>query len=211
MPSSAIPFDPLAEPQRLAEALLPLGVEPQGQGWNQDDLADLIDVTDLAPAAVLVGLVPRPHGTNVLLTRRNDTLAKHAGQVSFPGGRIDADDASAIDAALREAFEEIALGAAMIQPIGFLDPYTTITSYRVLPVVARISPDYRAIPNPREVAEAFEVPLAPLLSGERIVRVETLLKAQLRPIWEYDIGPHRIWGATAAMLVNLARRLGSRI
>jgi len=210
-PALATPFDPLAQPQRLVEALLPLDAEPQGPAWNQDELADLVDVSALAPAAVLVGLVPREHGTSVLLTRRNDNMTKHAGQVSFPGGRIDAGDASAIDAALREAFEEIALEASKIEPLGFLDPYTTITGYRVLPVVARVSPDYRAEPNPREVAEAFEAPLAPLLRGERIQCVEAMYKDRVRSIWEYGVGPHRIWGATAAMLVNFARRLGLQI
>lgn len=211
MPDLPTPFDPLADPQRLARALLPLHGEPQGPGWNHAELADLLDADTLAPAAVLVGLVPRPHGTHVLLTRRNDSLSTHAGQVSFPGGRIDVEDRSAIEAALRETWEEIALAPSIIEPLGFLDPYATITSFRVLPVVARIAPDYRASPNPAEVADAFEVPLAPLLAGEHLHSVETELYGRARRYWEYRVGPHRIWGATAAMLVNLARRLGAGI
>lgn len=210
---SALPasFDPLADPQRLSRALLSLRDEPQGPGWNQAEVADLVDDSVLVPAAVLVGLVPRPEGASVLLTRRTDSLSTHAGQVSFPGGRIDAGDRSAVDAALRETWEEIALEPSVIEPLGFLDPYTTITSYRVLPVVARIAPGYKANPNPAEVADAFEVPLAPLLAGEHLHLLEAEFYGRPRRYWEYRVGPHRIWGATAAMLVNLARRLGANI
>lgn len=203
--------DPLADPHRLARALLSLRDEPQGPGWNQAELVDLLDAATLVPAAVLVGLVPRPEGASVLLTRRNDSLNTHAGQVSFPGGRIDPGDRSAVDAALRETWEEIALAPSVIEPLGFLDPYITITNYRVLPVVARIAPGYHASPNPAEVADAFEVPLAPLLAGEHLHSVEAELYGRTRRYWEYRVGPHRIWGATAAMLVNLARRLGAEI
>ncbi len=205
------PFDPFHDPARLRQALLPLGDELQGAGWNLEEIADAVNPSTLVDAAVLVGLVPRAQGTHVLLTRRTDSLQHHAGQVSFPGGRIDPGDRSALDAALREAWEEVALEPAAIEPMGFLDPYATITGFRVLPLVAWLPPDYCAVPNPGEVADAFEVPLAPLLSGEHLVSMTGTWRGRERSYWEYRVGPHRIWGATAAMLVNLGRRLGASI
>ena len=204
-------MDLFDDARQLQHALLPLNSEPSGPAWNLDEISDVIDPASLVSAAVLVGLVARPHGTHVLLTRRTDSLQHHAGQVSFPGGRIDLGDRCALDAALREAFEEVALVPETIAPLGFLDPYATITGFRVLPVVARLPPDYRAIPNPGEVADAFEVPLAPLLDGQRLVTRSAMFHGRMRSYWEYHVGPHRIWGATAAMLVNLARRLGTAI
>jgi 8-oxo-dGTP pyrophosphatase MutT (NUDIX family) len=204
--------DPLADLAALRRALHPIDAAPRGAAWNLDELVDLLppEQTRIA-AAVLVALVPRPGGATILLTRRTETLAQHPGQVSFPGGRIDPQDRDAVHAALREMQEEIAVGADAIEPIGYLDPYDTITGYRVLPVVARLAPDYRAVPNPAEVAEAFEVPIRPLLLGHDIEQVEVEFRGRTRRYWEYHQGPHRIWGATAAMLVNLGRRLGSTI
>ena len=204
--------DPLADPARLQAAFLPLASVPLGPAWNLDELQGLLDPAHaLVDAAVLVALVPRPQGTSILLTRRTETLNQHAGQVSFPGGRMDAGDASPVHAAVRETWEEVAIGADLIEPLGYLDPYHTITGFRVLPVVARLDPAYHAVPNPDEVAEAFEVPLAPLLGGHSIERVSAMFRGHLRQYWEYREGPHRIWGATAAMLVNLGRRLGAEI
>lgn len=204
-------FDPFGDPEYLRRALLPLADEPVGPEWNLGEIGDIVDASKLVGAAVLVGLVQRPQGTHVLLTRRTDSLQHHAGQVSFPGGRIDPGDRGALDAALREAWEEVAIEPGMIAPLGFLDPYATITGFRVLPLVANLPPDYRVIPNPGEVAAVFEVPLAPLLRGERLVERSGMLLGRSRNYWEYRVGPHRIWGATAAMLVNLARRLGTTI
>ena len=208
MSAVRLPRDPLD----IAAALLPLGTVPNGPAWNLEELDGLLDpALPLADAAVLVGLVPRASGVTILLTRRTETLNQHAGQVSFPGGRLDAGDASPVHAALRETWEEVAIGDSFIEPLGYLDPYHTITGFRVLPVVARLSPDYLAVPNPSEVADAFEVPLAPLLDGRHIERVAAMFKGRQRHYWEYREGPHRIWGATAAMLVNLGRRLGAEI
>lgn len=204
--------DPLADLARLRRCLHPLDAPPAGAAWNLDELGDLLPPERVrAPAAVLVALVARQAGPTVLLTRRTETLATHAGQVSFPGGRIDAGDAGPLQAALREAEEEIALDRALLEPLGYLDAYDTITGFRVLPLVARLAPHYRVTPNPVEVADAFEVPLGPLLDGRDIERVAAEFYGRTRHYWEYRQGPHRIWGATAAMLVNLARRLGSSL
>ncbi len=211
LPAAPPPINPLADPERLRQALLPLSGEPSGAGWNLDEIADVIDPQRLVNAAVLVGLIERPAGAHVLLTRRTDSLQHHAGQVSFPGGRIDPEDRSALDAALREAWEEVAIAPAQVEPLGYLDPYATITGFRVLPLVARLPADYRVIPNPDEVVDAFEVPLAPLLAGDRLVSLSDSYRGRARSYWEYQVGPHRIWGATAAMLVNLGRRLGAAI
>jgi len=196
----------------LRRALHPLDAPPQGPAWNLDELGDLFPADrERIAAAVLVALVPRPGHTAVLLTRRTETLATHAGQVSFPGGRIDPGDSDAVAAALREAMEEVAIPSALLQPQGYLDPFDTITGFRVLPVVAALSPDYRAEPNPAEVAEAFEVALEPLLDGTHVHRRAAEFMGRTRHYWEYEQGPHRIWGATASMLVNLGRRLGAHI
>ena len=205
-------FDPLADPDRLRAAFLPLDTVPQAQAWNLDELHELLDPDHpMVDAAVLVALVPRPEGATILLTRRTETLNRHAGQVSFPGGRMDMADASPIHTALRETWEEVAIRGELIEPLGYLDPYHTITGFRVLPVVARLAPEYVAVPNPHEVADAFEVPLAPLLDGRHVERVSAMFRGRMRQYWEYRQGPHRIWGATAAMLVNLGRRLGAEI
>ena len=202
----------LDDPDALRRALHPLHAPPLGPAWNLEELGDLLDPQrERIAAAVLVALIPRDGDTRVLLTRRTDTLATHAGQVSFPGGRIDAGDADAVAAALREAHEEVALAAHELEPLGFLDPFDTITGYRVTPVVARLSPDYRAVPNPAEVADAFEVSLEPLMAGTHIERCSAQFAGRQRHYWEYRQGPHRIWGATASMLVNLGRRLGAQI
>lgn len=196
----------------LRRALHPLDAPPAGPAWNLQELGDLFPPErERIQAAVLVALVPRGEATTVLLTRRTETLSAHAGQVSFPGGRIDPGDTDAVAAALREAREEVALVPDLLEPLGYLDPFDTITGFRVLPVVARLAPGYVAVPNPAEVADAFEVSIDPLLAGTHVERCATQFAGRLRHYWEYRQGPHRIWGATASMLVNLGRRLGAQI
>jgi 8-oxo-dGTP pyrophosphatase MutT (NUDIX family) len=198
-------FDPI---ERLSRALHPLDLPPPGPGWNQADLADLLPVdAPLRPAAVLVALVDRPSGLQVLLTRRTEALRHHAGQVSFPGGRIEAGDADPVAAALREADEEVGLAPAHSSPRGYLDPFVTITGFHVFPVVATVSRDYVARIDPSEVAEAFEVPLGFVLDPRNVQEHEVDWQGRRRKFLEFRHGGHRIWGATAAMLVNFRMRL----
>lgn len=194
-------------PERLARALHPLDAPPQGPGWNAAELTDLVPGSERIPAAVLVAVMGPPEDPGILFTRRTETLRRHPGEISFPGGRIDPGDASGMAAALREAEEEVGLAARAISPLGFLDPYETITAFRVLPVVARIRPGTRISPQPGEVAEAFEVPLSYLLEPSNCEQVAAAFGGRMRHYFQFRHGGHRIWGATAAMLVNLRQRL----
>ncbi|WP_022971092.1 CoA pyrophosphatase [Xanthomonas maliensis] len=197
----------LAEYAALTRALYPLHAVPSGPGWNHGELVDLTPVGPSAEAAVLVGLLPRTDATTVLLTRRTDSLRHHAGQVSFPGGRIEPSDHDVATAALRESCEEIALGADQVQVMGYLDPFLTVSGFRVTPVVAAIDPAFVPVPQPSEVAEVFEVPLAYLMDPDNLRSVEILYRERPRRVLEYAWPRHRIWGATAAILLNLRRRL----
>lgn len=188
-------------------ALLGLHPAPIASPWNLEQLADLLPPEPLRPAAVLVGLREHGSGTTVLLTRRQDALRHHAGQISFPGGRVDLADAGPLAAAIRETEEEVGLPARSIEPIGWLDPYATITGFHVYPLVARIDHEHPLHPNADEVAEAFEVPLDFLLDPASARDVAMEWRGRTRVLVEFQWREHRIWGATAAMLVNLRERL----
>ena len=205
---SRAPATGLQEIAELRAALQPLDAVVPDTCWNHAELDGLpIPATGLADAAVLVGLVPHAAGTTVLLTRRTDALRNHAGQVSFPGGRVEPDDADAIAAALRETGEEIGVPVHQISPIGLLDPLMTITGFRVLPVVAMIDRDYVAVPDPGEVAEVFEVPLAFLVDPANLGHHHVEFGGRRRRVLEFRYPAQRIWGVTASILWNLRKRL----
>jgi len=198
----------------LRHALHPLDCVPLGPGWNQHELTGLLPpASAIRAAAVLVGLIERPAGLHVLLTRRTDGLRQHAGQVSFPGGVVDAADADALAAALREAHEEIGLPPALVHPLGWLDPLATITGYRVLPVVAQLNPDFVPIPHPAEVADVFEVELGFLLNPDHLRKTGWKVAGRVRHVLEFSEYPgapgQRIWGASASILFNLRQRLAA--
>ncbi|WP_129792295.1 CoA pyrophosphatase [Sphingosinicella sp. CPCC 101087] len=160
----------------------------------------------ITPAAVLVAVVDRPQPT-VILTLRPETMRKHPGQISFPGGRIDPGDADAVAAALREAEEEIGLDRAAVEVIGIADRYRTITGFEVTPVVGIVPAGLGLTPHPGEVAALFEAPLHYLLDPAHHQVRTTEWRGRPRSYYEIEWQERRIWGATAAMIVNLSRRL----
>ena len=192
---------------RLRAALL--SELPLDEGWNWPDWADVLDASKLRPAAVLIGLVPRAEGWQVLLTRRTEHMSDHAGQVAFPGGRIDAHDAGPVEAALRETWEEVGIGSELVQPVGFLPRFATISNYIVTPVVAILSSQIQPTPQQSEVAAIFEAPLQLFFdpSARRIESRIYLGRTRSTPV--IDFGEHRIWGATASMMLKLAERVQS--
>jgi 8-oxo-dGTP pyrophosphatase MutT (NUDIX family) len=159
------------------------------------------------PAAVLVGLLERSGGPALLLTQRTDHLRDHAGQICFPGGRIEAGDAGPTAAALREAEEEIGLDPGRVGVLGELPTYRTITGFRIHPVVGWVSPPFTPRPDPHEVAEVFEVPLHFVLDPENHRRQSYRRGALTRGYYVLPYQGRFIWGATAGILVNLARVL----
>ncbi|HPG88759.1 MAG TPA: CoA pyrophosphatase [Hyphomicrobium sp.] len=157
-------------------------------------------------AAVLVGICARDPLT-VLLTERTPNLTAHAGQIAFPGGRIDDTDPDAEAAALREANEEIGLDSRLVERLGYLDPYRTSTGYLITPVVALITPRFNLSINPAEVADVFEVPLA-FLMNETNHRIESReWRGAKRQFYTMPYEQHYIWGATAGIIRSLSRRL----
>jgi len=161
----------------------------------------------LRPAAVLVPIVDRAVGMTVLLTQRTAHLSAHAGQISFPGGRIEEDDTDAIAAALRETEEEVGLPRDHITVISRLDTYVTGTGFEITPVVGIVAPPMPISIDPFEVAEAFEVPLAFILDRRNHQRIERDMGAHSRSYYVLPYDGRNIWGATAGILVNLAEVL----
>ena len=167
---------------------------------------DILIADGKTPAAVLIAITDRAE-PGLILTQRPESMRRHPGQVAFPGGRIDPEDADAVAAALREAEEEIALPCDIPDVVGMLPPYRTITDFAVTPVIAVIPPDLPLVPHDREVAAVFEVPLAFALSSDNWAIKTVMFQGTERSYREAMWEERRIWGATAAMLANLATRL----
>lgn len=157
----------------------------------------------LTAAAVLIGLVGHPDGLAVLFTQRTDHLLHHPGQISFPGGHMDAADKTPEDTALRETEEEIGLDRGHLETIGRLDTYVTRTGFSITPVVALVKPPFDVKLDPHEVDEVFEVPLAFLLDPANHKRHSREIEGETREFHAMPYGDYYIWGATAGMLINL--------
>ncbi len=163
-------------------------------------------VRPIRPAAVLVPIVERDEAM-VLLTQRTAHLKDHAGQISFPGGKIEATDSSPAAAAVREAEEEIGLPPRLVEPIGYLDLYMTTLGYRIVPTIARVRPDFGLRLNREEVEDTFEVPLAFLMAPENHQRRSRDWNGMTRTFYAMPFGERYIWGATAGILRNLYERI----
>ena len=169
---------------------------------------DAATLAKARPAAVLAPIVARPEGLSVLLTLRASHLRAHSGQVALPGGQVDSGE-SPLDAALREAREEIGLEARFIEPLGWLDPYLTGTGFRVAPLVALVDPGFTLTINEEEVAEVFETPFAWLMDPANHLLQEREWRGKARKFYAMPHGERYIWGATAGILRNLWERLFS--
>lgn len=193
---------------RLRRAVRPLGDPPSAPGWNAGELADVFEPDSAhRPAAVLVPFVRRHDALSILFTRRNEHLRQHAGQVSFPGGGVDAADTDAVAAALRETDEETGIAPAQVEPFGYLDCFDTVSGYCVTPVAGFVHGDYAPFTCNDEVSEVFEVPFDFILDPANLQREHILWRGRERDIFAFEWEGRRIWGATAAILKNLLDRL----
>lgn len=169
-------------------------------------MAEIADVRPIKPAAVLVAVVDHPEPT-VLLTQRAQHLPAHPGQISFPGGKIDASDESPLHSALREAEEEIGLDRSYVEPLGYLDLYMTTLGYRIVPLIGRVKPGFTLTLNQSEVDEVFEVPLAFLMNLSNHARHSRDWKGMTRHFYAITFQERYIWGVTAGILRNLYDRI----
>jgi 8-oxo-dGTP pyrophosphatase MutT (NUDIX family) len=187
--------------------LLDPGIIPESGDSGTERMLEIIAREQpIRPAAVLVPVVDHPQPT-VLLTQRSAHLADHAGQIAFPGGKIDATDASPLDTALREAREEVGLKREYIEPIGYLGLYGTSFGFRILPTLARVKPGFRLVLSQAEVDDTFEVPLSFLMNPANHQVQSKEFRGMLRSYYAMPYGPRYIWGATAGMLRMLYERI----
>jgi len=186
---------------RLRAALHPLPL--RSVFVREDGVGD----EELTPASVLFPIVLREGGPSVLLTQRTEHLKDHPGQISFPGGRVEPEDASPAETALREAQEEIGLSPRHVEILGYLPEYRTGTGFRVTPVVAVVKPPFDLHPEPGEVAEIFEVPFFFLMDAANHQQHSLHHRGKLRHYFAMPYGEYFIWGATAGIIVTLSRAL----
>lgn len=187
--------------------LLDPGIIPESGDSGTERMLEIIAREQpIRPAAVLVPVVDHPQPT-VLLTQRSAHLADHAGQIAFPGGKIDATDASPLDTALREAREEVGLKREYIEPIGYLGLYGTSFGFRILPTLARVQPGFKLVLSQAEVDDTFEVPLSFLMNPANHQVQSKEFRGMLRSYYAMPYGPRYIWGATAGMLRMLYERI----
>ncbi|MGA7710255.1 MAG: CoA pyrophosphatase [Rhizomicrobium sp.] len=201
-------FAPLSA-QVLRSLLLPmppdLPLSPTRSDYDFDPASRPQGQPILLPAAVLFPIVARAEPT-VLFTKRSEDLSRHAGQVSFPGGRADSEDGSLVVTALREMREETGIAEDFVSVVGFLDVYETGTGYAILPVVGLLREGFVLAPDAREVTGIFEVPLGFLLDPANCQERTAEWKGRLRRFYAFQYETHYIWGATASILVNFAER-----
>lgn len=169
-------------------------------------LQKIAEIRPIRPAAVLVAVIDHPEPT-VLLTQRAQHLPDHPGQISFPGGKIDKTDADPLDAALREAEEEIGLSREAVEPLGYLDLYMTTLGYRIMPLIARVPPGFELALNTAEVDAAFEVPLAFLMDRTNMEKHSREWQGMERHYYAITFGERYIWGVTAGILRNMRERI----
>lgn len=194
--------------QRLAGTALPadptrVAVPDDVDRWPDEWRRRLSE--PLQAAGVLVPVIERAPHLTVLLTRRSAELKHHASQIAFPGGRMEKADDSILETALRETWEEVGIEPAAVNVIGSLDPHPTVTGYAVTPVVGLVEPPLRLTVDKREVDVAFEVPLDFLMDPDNVKHSVRTFRGHTIPTTEFHFGGHRIWGATASMLIKLRK------
>ncbi len=220
-PVTDLPFGPLPKSVWTAVDFLRLREvlyrDPHGavrifeEGVTDESEGDEIRQNTLTPASVLFPIVLRAHQPTVLLTQRAAHLKDHPGQISFPGGRAEPEDSSPAQTALREAEEEVGLLGKHIEIVGYLPQYLTSTGFCVTPVVAFVTPPFELRPDPFEVAEIFEVPLAFLLDPANHRRHSLHHEGKLRQTYAMPYGDYFIWGATAGIIVSLHHILNNKL